>query len=463
MPEHDLHSFITLLESRDELARITVETDPILEIAAITNRVCKQPGGGRALLFENPRGSRFPVATNLFGSLGRTSLALGVENLDDLTTRMDALFVRITAPEPTQLDHQIAALTEFSRFSPLPLSPSWTEVMKHPDLTAFPFLQSWPGDGAASGQPCYITLPQVFTADPDGTNPNCGMYRAQVMGPRELAIRWKAGSGAAIHLAAFQRHGQQMPVAIALGGDSAALFSAMLPLPGELDEMTFAGFLRGAPVGMAPCRTHPLQAPSHAEVLIEGFVDPAETVMEGPFGNHTGYYSPAGPAALLRVTSISHRPEAIIPATVVGPPPMEDCWMAKAWERLLLSFLKMLIPPVAGLHFPLEWIFHQSAIISLEKSKPGMVREIAGLLWDTPWFSDARLLIFVDAGTDPADLSRVAWRAINLPELAQGMFHDITNKRLALDATECRSSRLPVSSDPAVNLQVQSRWQEYGI
>ena len=335
--------------------------------------------------------------------------------------------------------------------------------MKQPDLTAFPFLQSWPGDGAASGQPSYITLPLVFTADADGANPNCGMYRAQVMGPRELAIRWKAGSGAARHLAAFQRHGQPMPVAIALGGDSAALFSAMLPLPRELDEMTFAGFLRGAAIGMAPCITVPLRVPSHAEVVIEGFADPAETVMEGPFGNHTGYYSPAGPAALLRVTSISHRPDAIIPATVVGPPPMEDCWMAKAWERLLLSFLKMLVPPVAGLHFPLEWIFHQSAIISLEKSKPGMVREIAGLLWDTPWFSDARLLIFVDAGTDPADLSRVAWRAINLPELAQGMFHDITHKRLALDATECRSSRLPVSSDPAVNLQVQSRWQEYGI
>ena len=142
---------------------------------------------------------------------------------------------------------------------------------------------------------------------------------------------------------------------------------------------------------------------------------------------------------------------------------MEDCWMAKAWERLLLSFLKVLFPVVSGLHFPLEWIFHQSAIISLEKSKPGMVREIAGLLWDTPWFSDARLLIFVDAGADPADLSGVAWRAINLPELAQGMFHDSTHKRLALDATDRRASRLPVSSDPAVNLQVQSRWPEYGI
>jgi 4-hydroxy-3-polyprenylbenzoate decarboxylase len=254
-----------------------------------------------------------------------------------------------------------------------------------------------------------------------------------------------------------------MPVAIVLGGDPACLFSAMLPLPGELDEMIFAGFLRNTPITMAACRTLPLHVPSNAEAVIEGFVHPTETVMEGPFGNHTGYYSAAGPAALMRVTAISHRPSPIIPATIVGPPPMEDCWMAKAWERLLLSFLKRLIPAVSGLHFPLEWIFHQSAIISLDKPEPGMVREIAALLWATPWFSDARLLIFIDAAVDPTDLAGVAWRTINLPGLTQNLFHDSDHKHLALDATNCGSSRLPLSSDPAVNLQLQRRWQEYGI
>jgi 4-hydroxy-3-polyprenylbenzoate decarboxylase len=464
MSLQDLQQLITLLESRDELTRITVETDPCLEIAAITNRVCKQPGGGRALLFENPRGSRFPVATNLFGSPARTCLALGVDNLDCLTTRMATLLGRIAAPQPARLDRQIAALAEFSRFSPLTsLPPAWTEVMEHPDLTVFPFLQSWPGDGAAGGHPRYITLPQVFTAGPDGTAPNCGMYRAQVVAPRELAIRWKTGSGAATHLAAFQRLGKPMPVAIALGGDPACLFSAMLPLPGALDEMTFAGFLRGAPIGRAGCRTNPLQVPSRADVVIEGFVDPSETVLEGPFGNHTGYYSPAGPAALMRVTSISLRPDAIIPATIVGPPPMEDCWMAKAWERLLLAFLHKLVPSINDIHFPLEWIFHQSAIISLEKPEPGMVREIAALLWATPWFSAARLIIFVDAEVDPADPAGVAWRAINAPGLARDLFHDLDNTRLALDATDSSSSQLPLFGDPAMNLQLLRRWREYGI
>jgi 4-hydroxy-3-polyprenylbenzoate decarboxylase len=463
MSAHDLQQFIATLESRNELTRITVETDPLLEIAAITDRVCKCPDGGQALLFENPKGFRFPVATNLFGSLGRTALALGVDHLDDLTIRMDRLLERIHAAELVQLDQQITDLAEFSRFSPQQMKPCWTEVMPQPDLTLFPFLQNWPGDGAASGDPRYITLPQVFTASPDGSTPNCGMYRAQVVGPQKLAIRCKEGSGAAQHLATFKQLGRAMPMAIALGGDPACLFSAMLPLPGNLDEMTFAGFLRGTPIGMANCLTQQLQVPGQAEVVIEGFVDPAETVIEGPFGNHTGYYSPSGPAALMRVTRIGYRPDAIIPATIVGPPPMEDCWMAKAWERLLLSFLKKLFPAICELNFPLEWIFHQCAIISLEKPNPGMVREIAALLWVTPWFRGAPLLVFVDAGVHPADLSEVAWRAINSPELTQNIFHDSSHKRTALDATTNYSSRLPLSSDPAMNLLVQSRWQEYGF
>jgi 4-hydroxy-3-polyprenylbenzoate decarboxylase len=459
----DLQQFIAILESSAELSRISVATDPLLEIAAITNRVCKQPDGGRALLFEQPKGSAFRVATNLFGSLPRTCLALGVADLHQLTTRLTALLDRIPEFDVTRLDRQIAALQGFSRFAPVPAPSRWTEVLDQPDLTAFPFLQSWPGDGSAGGHARYITLPQVITADPDGCNPNCGIYRAQLRGKRELALRWKAGSGAAQHLEKFRQLGKPMPLAIALGGPPAALFSAMLPLPGELDEMTFAGFLRGAAIGMAACRSVPLQVPSHAEVIIEGFVDPAETVLEGPFGNHTGSYSPAGPAALLRVTGISRRPGAVIPATVVGPPPMEDCWMAKAWERLLLAFLKKLVPPVAEIHFPPEWIFHQSAIISLEKPNPAMVRKIATTLWDTPWFSDARLVVFVAADAAPADEREIAWRCINLTEYADDMFHDSSQRRMALDATGCRQPRQPLQADPAMELHVLQRWQEYGI
>jgi 4-hydroxy-3-polyprenylbenzoate decarboxylase len=463
MPINDLKSYISLLESRDELTSITVPVDPRLEIAAITNRVCKQTEGGRALLFEQPKGSDFPVATNLFGSMHRTCLALGIADLDQLTTKMTALLDRIPEFDITRLDLQIAALQGFSRFAPVPAPPCWSEVMEQPDLTVFPFLQSWPGDGSADGHSRYITLPQVVSAEPDGSNPNCGIYRAQVRGKRELALRWKAGSGAARHLEKFRQQGKPMPVAIALGGPPAALFSAMLPLPGDLDEMAFAGFLRGTPIGMAACRTVPLQVPATAEVVIEGFVDPAETVREGPFGNHTGSYSPAGPASLLRVTGISHRPGAVIPATLVGPPPMEDCWMAKAWERLLLAFLKKLVPSVAEIHFPLEWIFHQSAVISLEKPNPAMVREIASRLWDTPWFSDARLIIFVAADAAPANEREIAWRCINLTDYAHDIFYDSTGQRMTLDATACRLPRQSLHADPATELRVLQRWQEYGI
>jgi 4-hydroxy-3-polyprenylbenzoate decarboxylase len=237
----------------------------------------------------------------------------------------------------------------------------------------------------------------------------------------------------------------------------------MLPLPGDLDEMTFAGFLRNAPIGMAPCRTVPLQVPVAAEVIIEGFVDPAETVLEGPFGNHSGEYSPAGPAALVRVTAISHRPGAIIPATVVGPPPMEDCWMAKAWQHLLVAFIRRLLPAVTDIHFPLEWVFHQSAVISLEKPDPAMVREIAARLWDTPWFRNARLVIFVASDTHPAAEREVAWRCINRVDLAADIFNDNSGLRMALDATGGSRPRQPITTDRAMEQQVRQRWQEYGI
>ena len=460
-----LHQFIALLESNHELSRILIETDSILEIAAITDRVCKSPSGGKALLFEHPRGARFPVGTNLFGSLRRVCLALGVDHPDALTDKMSGLLNRIPNPDMACLDRQIAALPDFSRFAPRATDSNIPNLkaMVTSDLTVFPFLQGWPEDGSASGHSRYISLPLVFTDAPGGGSPNCGMYRAQVFGPTELAIRWKEGSGAARHLDAFRRRGERMPVAIALGGPPAMIFSAMFPLPGELDEMAFAGFLRGQPLDLAPCRSVPLSFPASSEIVIEGYVDPAETVMEGPFGNHTGFYSPAGPTALMRITSVSHRDETVIPATVVGPPPMEDCWMAKAWERILLAFLRRLAPAVAELHFPLEWIFHQSAIISLDKPTAGMVRETAEFLWSTTWFGTARMLVFIDAEADGADLSGVAWRAINLSEFSHDILFDTSGKRMALDATGCRFTRHSVCGDAAVAEQVAQRWREYGL
>lgn len=460
-----LQQFITLLEEQGELARITAEVDPVQEIAAITDRVCKMSSGGKALLFEKPAGSVFPVATNLFGSIRRVCLALGVDRLEQLTERLEALLGQITEPVLGNLDRQMAGLPGFSVFTPLASAdtdPVLT-VMEPPDLAKFPFLQTWPNDGSAEGFPRYITLPLVFTAGPDGGNPNCGMYRCQLRGADQLAIRWKEGSGAAAHLDEFRRLGQRMPVAIALGGAPAVTFSAMFPLPGSLDEMSFAGFLRGRTLEMAACRTVPLRIPANVEVVIEGYVDPLETVTEGPFGNHTGFYSPAGNAALMRVTAISHRSEPVIPATVVGPPPMEDCWMAKAWEAVLLVFLRQLVPTVQQISFPLEWVFHQSAVIYLEKPNPAMVRETAELLWSMQWFCAARLLIFADSAHDNTDMNKVAWSSINLAEFQRDLFYDQSGLRLGLDATGSGTCRNIVSTDNEILRRIDLRWQEYGI
>lgn len=462
---HELHQHIALLESCHELARIKVKADPVLEITAITDRVCKSSNGGKALLFESPVDSRFPVATNLFGSQRRVCLALGIDHPDQLTERMSVLLNSISTLDIAHLDHQIAGLPEFSRFSPRAFSnhDPQLDTMEVPDLRLFPFLQSWPGDGSADGYSRYITLGQVFTRHPDSGEQNCGMYGAQLRGATELAIRWKAGSGAVRHLEVHKQRGQGMPVAIALGGSPAATFSAMLPLPGNLDEITFAGFLGSTALETVACRSVPLRVPAGCEVVIEGYVNPGETVIEGPFGNHTGCYSPATVASLMRVTAISHRRDAIIPATVVGPSPMEDCWMAKAWERLLLAFLKRLIPGVSELCFPLEWAFHQSAIISLDNPSPAMVRETAARFWNTVWFSGSRLLIFVDNGVNASDMSGVAWRAINNCEFSCDSFSDGSGQRLALDATGCRAPRQRIVADSGILQRVAERWKEYGL
>lgn len=462
MSMKDLHDFIAHLESGDELVRIRVETDPLLEIAAITDRVCKRAYGGRALLFERPTGARHPVATNLFGSVRRTTRALGIDRLEQIDDRLSSLLGQIPAPLFEQLDRQIALLPEFARFTP-PLGQATGLQAMQSDLSCFPFLQTWPGDGSAEDHPRYITLPLVFSAAPDGSSPNCGLYRCQVRGKVELAIRWQPGSGAARHLEAFRRAHERMPVAIALGGPPSALFSAMMPLPGDLDEMTFAGFLAGEPIPMSPCRTVPLRVPATAEVVIEGHVEPDETVMEGPFGNHTGCYSPAGAAPLMRVTAISHRADAVIPATVAGPPPMEDCWMALAWERVVAAFLRRLLPGLVDIRFPPEWVFHQSGVVSLADPSPGAVREIAQRLWALPWFAAARLLIFVHAGEAPVDFSAAAWRAINLADPGLHLFRDPAGLRLALDATGSTLALRRILPESAVTERIARRWNDYGV
>lgn len=459
----DLRSFIALLEQKNQLSRITTDVNPVLEIAAVTDKICKQDGGGKALLFENPYSLKFSVATNLFGSHTRCALAFGVNELQTLKNKMTTLLNKISSFEPSKLDKQITDLPVFAQFAPESTSPLWCESQPTPNISIFPFLQNWSGDGSNSKNRRYITFGQVFTALPDGSATNCGMYRAQIVNKNQLAIHWNAGSGAEKHLQHYKKINQSMPVAIALGGDPALVFSSAMPLPGDLSEIVFAGFLSNRPQKMAYCTTVPLSVPATAEIVIEGFVDLNKTFSEGPFGNHSGFYMPVQEVALLKITRISHRSDAIIPATIVGPPPMEDCWMQGVWERLLLAILQKIVPEIIELHIPHAWSFHQSAIISIESTGNSMIRKISSLLWDLPWFRKSRILVFVSKGTNPEYESLVLWKCINLAEVKHHIIYDTTLTRIAIDATGSYLYKNCLQREKHIVSLVEKRWQEYGF
>jgi 4-hydroxy-3-polyprenylbenzoate decarboxylase len=484
MAYRDLREFLEKLEQAGELHRIGVEVDQVLEMAEITDRMSKAPGGGKGLFFERVRGSRFPVATNIFGSERRVCAALGVDALPQLTRRMIDLLQKVNAVPGEDVGATLAASPEFARFEPVAVAQGTCQevVEEVPDLSMYPILKSWPGDGRPACDGRFITLPLVFTRDPDTGVANCGMYLVQVLSSRMAGIRWRPGSGGSGHLMKYRAHGERMPVAIALGGDPTATLSAMLPIPGSIDEMQFAGFLRGKPAEMVECRTSSIMIPAHAELVIEGHIDPHETAGGGDFGNHTGFYVPARELPVMHVDCITRRRDPVFPATVVGPPPMEDCHMAKAAERLMLPFTRLELPEVVDINLPPGGIFHGAAIVSIEKRVPGQGRRVMERLWAKGWLSASRLLVMVDEDVDVRDFSRVFWKVLNSADWTRDLaVTDITGGtdgpedrlpfggRLGIDATR----KLPeegvaawpreVAMDAGVRELVAGRWREYGF
>jgi 4-hydroxy-3-polyprenylbenzoate decarboxylase len=447
----DLRDFVALLEERDELRRIAVEVDPVEEIAAITDRVCKGAAGRRALLFEKVRGHDVPVLTNLFGSPRRAAWAVGLEEADQLRVRL--------AGELARFDGGCAA----ERLCRLLAEPDWQPqqasdgpccevVAEKPDLDLLPALKCWPGDGGR-----FLTQPLVFTRDPASGKGNCGMYRVQLFDGRNAGLHWRASSGGARHHALWLERGEPMPVAIALGGDPAAIFAACAPLPEGADELALAGFLRRRPLPTVSCLTSDLQVPASAEFIIEGLVWPGETRTEGPFGNHTGCYDPSAPAPLMRVTALSHRLQPLYPATLAGPPPMENGHLAKLSERLLLAMLQVDFPQIGDINMPLATIFHGVTLLSV---RGGSVPDLIRGLWRRPPFDRARLLVVLDAETDLGDAGACFWRAVNRVRPEEHLLVD--KGRLAIDATG-RSGTGPVRADKAVAEQIRRRWAEYGL
>lgn len=458
-----LHDFIERLTHLNELQTIETTVANHLEIAAITRRISANPKGGPALLFRQPDQHTIPVATNLFGSRRRVRLALGLERLEDLTADFNSLLKSLPITDFDSLGPLLSTHPGLHVCQPVtvPKGPCREECGMGADLLQLPFLQNWPDDGAAAGTGQYITLGQVFTTLPDGSEPNCGIYRCQVHDAHTLAIRWHSTSGGAQHHRAFIRQGKRMPLAIVLGGPPALTLAAAWPLPQGLDELSFACWLRQAALPVVSCPHGPLLVPAEADIVIEGFAEPDHPLTEGPFGNHTGRYEPAGPAARITVTRITTRRLPVLPATVVGPPPQEDCWMMLGWERLLAALLHRLVPEVQDIRMPIPWVFRQSAIISINSHGPRQIREIVQSLWELPWFAKARLLVLVDADSQPHGLLQAAWQTVNLTDWRTDLIKDEAGSRLAIDATR-RFAGEQLNDQPTLQL-IEKRWPEYGL
>lgn len=450
MAYKDLREFIKVLEKNKMLKRIKEEVDPKLEITEITDRVSK--ANGPALLFENVKGSSMPVLTNAFGSWERMCLALNVKNLDEIGLEM----MSYLQPQeiPTSFMDKLKTLpklAQISSFMPkmVKSGPCKEVIIKdNPSLHELPVLTCWPKDGGP-----FITLPLVFTKDPVTGRRNVGMYRMQVYDAKTTGMHWHVHKGGAEH---YRKRGEKMPVAVALGGDPASIYAACAPLPLGIDEMLFAGFLRKEPVEMVPCETIDLEVPAHSEIVLEGYIEPGETRPEGPFGDHTGYYSLVDEYPVFHLTCLTRRKNPIYPATVVGRPPMEDAFLGKATERIFLPLIKMQLPEIRDMNMPPEGVFHNCVIVSIDKSYPGQAQKVMCALWGLGLMMLAKLIIVVDGNVDVQNLSEVMWRVFNNVDPRR----DITFVNGPLDALDHSSSQPHYGSK--MGIDATRKWPEEG-
>ena len=414
-----LRAFVDALDESGELVRITRPVSLDLELCEIADRVMKQPGGGKALLVEQAilmsgKRSEFPVAINLFGSMRRMAMSLGVQELDEIGTRITGL-LEMKVPEGFVAKLALLPrLLEVGRFPPRMRSgtpPSQEVIWREGDvdLDRLPLMKCWPEDGGA-----YITFPMVITRDPKRGIRNVGMYRIMQTGKTTLAMHWQRHKVGAAHWREMAERGERMPVCIALGADPPSMYSASAPLPPTIDEFLFAGFLRGKPVSLAKAVTCDLEVPAEADFVLEGYIDPAEAlVTEGPFGDHTGFYSLADLYPQVHVTAITMRKDPIFPCTIVGRPPMEDFYLGHATERIFLPLLKLTIPEIVDYHMPAEGIFHNLVFVAIKKEYPGQAYKVMNALWGQGLMSLAKVLVVVDAWVNVRDTREAWWVALN--------------------------------------------------
>jgi 4-hydroxy-3-polyprenylbenzoate decarboxylase len=480
----DIRQFIEFLDERGDLKRITAMVDSDLEITEITDRTIKS--GGPALLFENVAGSDASVAINLMGTHQRTAWALGVENIDDLTSRVRKLLGLAQGP-PSGLMGKVRALGDLvsvARTQPkiVRRAPCQDVVVtgEDVDLNILPALKCWPDDAGR-----YITLPLVVSRDPESGRRNVGIYRMQIFDRNTTGMHWQTHKGGAHHYRVGESQRlQKLEVAVALGGDPAAIWSGSMPLPPDMDEFAIAGLIREEPVELVKCKTVDLEVPAHAEYVLEGYVTPGELRPEGPFGDHTGYYSPAEDYPVFHVTTITHRKNPIYPTTMVGRPPTEDFFMGKAAERIMLPILQMALPEIVDMNMPAEGAFHNLLIVSMRKEYPGHAQKVMHALWGMGLLMLTKTIIVVDHDVNVQDPSEVAWRVTNNINpatdisFAEGPIDDLDHatpipkfgSKMGIDATakgitDGRSREWPpdIVMSEEIKTLVDHRWKEYGF
>lgn len=525
----DLQTFIAALERAGQLRRVRTQVDPELEITEIADRMSKSLApegvtgaprtdpihggtGGYGLVFERVRGSRIPLAINLFGSYARMRMALGCEDFESLAAKVQ----KLVKPEPpTTFMEKMKMLPELAKiagYTPKVVKRGMCQEVVHTDnadLLALPIIKCWPHDGGADedvivgkrlnvesergrgeeGQSAisigrYITLAGIYTTAPDGSEPNIGMYRIQVTGPKSAIFHCHMHHDGARHQRMWAEQGKEMPVAIVLGGESVLPYAATCPLPPTVSELLFAGFLNDGGIPLVSAKTIPLNVPANAEIVIEGLVSATNTAREGPFGDHTGFYSLAERYPTMRVTAITHRQNPVYPTTIVGLPPMEDYYMGKATERVFLPLLQMLIPDIIDYNLPRWGAFHNFCFVKIRKEYPLQARKVASSIWGAGQMMFSKFIVIVDEDVDVHDEQAVMFAVganvdprrdtflvdgpmdvldHSAPYLAAGskMGIDATRK-IAGEGIVRDWPRLLTMSDEIKRL-VDGRWHEYGL
>jgi 4-hydroxy-3-polyprenylbenzoate decarboxylase len=482
MAYSDLREFIAALEKAGELKRIPFEVDPYLEITEFADRAVK--GGGPALLFEKPKGSSVPLLINSLASERRMQIALQVEEFQQIADRISE-YLQMQMPQGLlgKLS-MLPKLAEMGSFFPKTVSsaPCQEVVLKGDqiDLGRLPVLTCWPQDGGP-----YITLPMVFTKNPETGKRNCGMYRMQVYDERTTGMHWQTHKQGAEHYRRRFKAGEtRMDVAVAIGADPAVMYSAILPLPPDLDEMMIAGFLRKKPVEMVQCLTVDVDVPANAEYVLEGYVEMGERRTEGPFGDHTGYYSLEDEYPVFHLTCLTHRRNPIYATTIVGPPPMEDYYMGKAIERTFLPLMRMQIPEIRDMCLPAEGIFHNLMLVKIRKSYPMQARKVMHAIWGLGQAMFTKCIVVVDEDVDIQNYSEVAWKALNNIdpqrdiEFVTGPIDSLDHasrminwgSKMGIDATrkwpeEGFTRRWPdvITMSPEIKRKVDDLWKKAGL